>query len=268
MVALLSPGHRSRAQVRAKKQQEREESNRRRLPCLRSKNGVEGDGEVDGYEVGEARRRDDDERAKQGGDEEALSRPAGPGRGVLRAQRVLRGPEPRAESRHGHEGERSDSNPIEHHSGPLSPTHALARAHAHSFSLSLSSSFSSLFRLFHQQTSCRYQKTLFTMCAVKIVLAQLEGSSAGRGGSAFGSFNPEAVQTIYKHLDEVPLKNGDEWLRGLMQKDRLLALRLVEVRESYIKEGFEWDSMQKAAIKEMESSNIEILREGAESMFK
>ena len=114
----------------------------------------------------------------------------------------------------------------------------------------------------------RYQKTLFTMCAVKIVLAQLEGSSAGRGGSAFGSFNPEAVQTIYKHLDEVPLKNGDEWLRGLMQKDRLLALRLVEVRESYIKEGFEWDSMQKAAIKEMESSNIEILREGAESMFK
>ena len=106
------------------------------------------------------------------------------------------------------------------------------------------------------------------MCAVKIVLAQLEGSSAGRGGSAFGSFNPEAVQTIYNHLDEVPLKNGDEWLRGLMQKDRLLALRLVEVRESYIKEGFEWDSMQKAAIKEMESSNIEILREGAESMFK
>ena len=57
-------------------------------------------------------------------------------------------------------------------------------------------------------------------------------------------------------------------MRGLMQKDRLLALRLVEVRESYIKEGFEWDSMQKAAIKEMESSNIEILREGAESMFK
>ena len=125
-------GHRHRSEQ--KKQQEREESNRRRLPCLRSKNGVEGDGEVDGYEGGEARRRDD-ERAKQGGDEEALSRPVGPGRGVLRAQRVLRWPEPRAESRHGHEGERSDSNPIEHHSGPLSPTHSRARM----LTLSLSS---------------------------------------------------------------------------------------------------------------------------------
>ena len=45
----------------------------------------------------------------------------------------LRWPQPRAESRHGHEGERSDSNPIEHHSGPLSP-HSRARM---SLSLSL-----------------------------------------------------------------------------------------------------------------------------------
>ena len=58
------------------------------------------------------------------------------------------------------------------------------------------------------------------MCAVKIVLAQLEGSSAGRGGSAQGGYNPEACQTIYDHLEEVELRDGDEWLGLLMKKDR------------------------------------------------
>ena len=105
------------------------------------------------------------------------------------------------------------------------------------------------------------------MCAVKIVLAQLEGSSAGRGASAFGSFNPEQCETLYSHLEEHPLKDGDEWLRLLMKKDKLLALRLAEVRESYIKEGFEWDSMRRASIKEIEQGNISILREGAEAML-
>lgn len=42
-----------------------------------------------------------------------------------------------------------------------------------------------------EATAAASMKNLFTMAAVKIVLAQLEGSSAGRGSSAFGSFNPE-----------------------------------------------------------------------------
>ena len=51
-------------------------------------------------------------------------------------------------------------------------------------------------------------------------------------------------------------KDGDEWLRKLMKKDRLLALRIVEVREAYSFEGFEWDSLKKAAIQEVEAANI------------
>ena len=41
-----------------------------------------------------------------------------------------------------------------------------------------------------------------------------------------------------------------------MKKDRLLALRIVEVREAYSREGFEWDSLKKAAIQEVEAANI------------
>ena len=110
-------------------------------------------------------------------------------------------------------------------------------------------------------------KNLFTMCAVKIVLAQLEDSSAGRGGSAQGGYNPEACQTIYDHLEEVELRDGDEWLALLMKKDRMLALRLLEVREAYARTGFEWDNMVKASLDVIEKANISILREGAERML-
>ena len=42
-------------------------------------------------------------------------------------------------------------------------------------------------------------------------------------------------------------KDGDAWLRSLMKKDggRMLALRLIEVRGAYCKEGFESSSSVK-----------------------
>ena len=107
-------------------------------------------------------------------------------------------------------------------------------------------------------------KTLFTMCAVKIVLAQMEGSSAGRGGTAFGTLNPSAVQTLYTHLEEHELRDGDEWIASLMTKDRLLALRLVQVREDYCREGFEWENLEKVAVKTVEEGGINLLRKGLE----
>jgi hypothetical protein len=107
-------------------------------------------------------------------------------------------------------------------------------------------------------------KNLFTACAVKIVLSQMEGSSAGRGASAFGTLNPSACQTLYQHLDEHDMRDGDEWLRKLMVKDRMLALRLVEVREAYCKEGFEWDNLEKVSKETVEEGGLAVLREGLE----
>lgn len=107
-------------------------------------------------------------------------------------------------------------------------------------------------------------KNLFTMCAVKIVLSQMEGSSAGRGATAFGTLNPSAVQILYKHLEEHELRDGDEWISLLMAKDRLLALRLVQVREDYCREGFEWNNLQKVSVKTVEEGGINLLRQGLE----
>ncbi len=55
------------------------------------------------------------------------------------------------------------------------------------------------------------------------MLAQLEGASAGRGSTAFGSYNPEACKTLYEHLEACQMRDGDEWLSQLMEKDRMLA---------------------------------------------
>ena len=120
------------------------------------------------------------------------------------------------------------------------------------------------FLLSPERKAAGMMKNLFTMCAVKIVLSQMEGSSAGRGATAFGTLNPSAVQTLYKHLEEHELRDGDEWISLLMAKDRLLALRLVQVREDYCREGFEWNNLQKVSVETVEEGGINLLRQGLE----
>jgi len=111
-------------------------------------------------------------------------------------------------------------------------------------------------------------KNLFTMCAVRIVLAQLEGASAGRGSTAFGSYNPDACKTLYDHLEACEMRDGDEWVSQLMEKDRMLAMRILEVRNAYPSEGFEWDNLKKVSLELVEEANIKILRQGAEAILK
>lgn len=67
-------------------------------------------------------------------------------------------------------------------------------------------------------------------------MAQLEGS--GRG--ALGSYNAEYYQMLADHLQEVPMKNGDEWLESLMLKNQLLGeipttLRIPKQLSAYAK---------------------------------
>ncbi|KAK9909294.1 hypothetical protein WJX75_000097 [Coccomyxa subellipsoidea] len=80
-------------------------------------------------------------------------------------------------------------------------------------------------------------RTLFTFCAAKIVMAQLEGS--GRGG--LGSYNADAYQDLSTFLQEQPMRDGDAWLELLLKKNEMLALRVLEVRKAYCEEDFEWD---------------------------
>lgn len=60
-------------------------------------------------------------------------------------------------------------------------------------------------------------RTLFTFCACKSILAQLEGS--GRG--SLGSFNAPLYTAIQNCLLEVSMKDGDDWLRELAKRDRV-----------------------------------------------
>jgi hypothetical protein len=54
--------------------------------------------------------------------------------------------------------------------------------------------------------------------ARRVVLAQLEGS--GRGNLA--SYNKEHSDLLLRLLQEVPFKDGDDWLQVLLQENSML----------------------------------------------
>ncbi|BDA42871.1 Chaperonin-like RBCX protein 1, chloroplastic [Coccomyxa sp. Obi] len=106
-------------------------------------------------------------------------------------------------------------------------------------------------------------RTLFTFCAAKIVMAQLEGS--GRGG--LGSYNTGAYQDLTDFLHAHPMRDGDTWLELLLKKNEMLALRVLEVRKAYCEEDFEWDICRQVAAKDMHEANVRLLRSRAEEAF-
>lgn len=56
------------------------------------------------------------------------------------------------------------------------------------------------------------------LSALQVVLAQLEGS--GRG--ALAAYNEKAYTDLNTQLQEVPIKDGDEWLGLLMRRNSAL----------------------------------------------
>ncbi len=100
---------------------------------------------------------------------------------------------------------------------------------------------------------------LFTFCACKIVLAQLQGD--GRGD--LGSYGGGQYQTLREFMSENPLGGGidsRDWIQRLLQTDRALGLRIIETRYAYASRDFEWDQMQRVALEGMDAGNIETLR--------
>lgn len=108
-------------------------------------------------------------------------------------------------------------------------------------------------------------RNLFTFIAARVILAQLEGS--GRGG--LGSYDVDACTLLTDCLQNVPLKDGDEWVDHLLKRNSILAYRLMEVRDAYCNEEFEWDTLKRLAAKDTKEANLRLLRNfAAKSLTK
>lgn len=102
---------------------------------------------------------------------------------------------------------------------------------------------------------------LWTMCAVRVVLAQEEGYD-NEGAPT------ELSRALGEFLHEHPLRDGREWLTSLMSHEstllRLAAVRIMEVRAAYGKEDFDFARVQREAIefvvKENDALTVEYVK--------
>lgn len=106
-------------------------------------------------------------------------------------------------------------------------------------------------------------RTMFTFVACKVVLSQL----SGRGRGDIGSYNADHYSVLITLLEEKPMKDGDEWLSTLMRKDRMLAMRIMDVRDAYCVEDFEWGMCQNIARQDMKNANVNLMRQYADIAF-
>ena len=100
-------------------------------------------------------------------------------------------------------------------------------------------------------------KTLFTMVAVRIVLAQEEGYDNEGGGGT-----PTSI-ALGKFLEENPLRDGNEWLQKMLECEqtelRLIALSLIEVRRAYAESQFDFNEVRNTARLEIEKDNDKLM---------
>lgn len=106
-------------------------------------------------------------------------------------------------------------------------------------------------------------RTMFTFVACKVVLSQL----SGRGRGDIGAYNTEHYALLMTMLEEKPMKDGDEWLSAMMRKDKMLAMRIMDVRAAYCVEDFEWEMCRKIARQDMKDANVNLMRQYADIAF-
>ena len=104
-------------------------------------------------------------------------------------------------------------------------------------------------------------KNLFTMVAVRVVMAQEMGYD-NEGGAMTPTY-----KGLQDFLDENPLRDGNKWLEQLMHHDdnnmRLTALRLLEVRRAYASGQFDFGGMHDLAVAELTKENDRLMAPGA-----
>eukprot|EP00887_Chlorella_sp_A99_P007424 scaffold2.g7424.t1 len=107
-------------------------------------------------------------------------------------------------------------------------------------------------------------RAFFTYISMRIVLSQLEG--IGRGD--LGGYNSEQLTALRSFYEANPIRDGEEWLSKLMAENKLLAVRIMEVRAAYCADDeFEWDSLRRLVQDETREANVRVLREHAISAF-
>ena len=100
-------------------------------------------------------------------------------------------------------------------------------------------------------------KNLFTMVAVRVVLAQEQGYDNEGGGMT------ETYRGLQDYLAANPLRDGNKWLEELMRHPdnnmRLTALRLLEVRKAYAGGQFDFPGMHELAVAELVKENDKLM---------
>lgn len=100
-------------------------------------------------------------------------------------------------------------------------------------------------------------KNLFTMVAVRVVMAQEQGYD-NEGGAM-----TETYRGLQDYLEKNPLRDGNKWLEQLMRHEdsnmRLTALRLLEVRKAYASGQFDFKNMHELAVEELKSENDKLM---------
>ena len=97
-------------------------------------------------------------------------------------------------------------------------------------------------------------RLLFTMVALRVVLAQEEGF--GNECHDDPSFT-ELYDDLTTYLQREPLKDPEAWIEKLLRHPklqcRLAAVRIIEVRDVYASREFDWGEMRAIALEEMEA---------------
>ena len=113
---------------------------------------------------------------------------------------------------------------------------------------------------------------LMTFIAARIILHQWEGresiptSRVGPVADVEASPLQSQYQILLEHLEN-GMSNPDKWLEELMEKDPVLALRVSEVRDSYVNDGFEWQNLARLCKEEIGSRNVKIRTDYAAKKF-
>lgn len=121
-----------------------------------------------------------------------------------------------------------------------------------------------------ERKAAQQLQRFFTFCAVKIVLHQMEGISSNQAESP-SKYGTNQLKSDYEELldfyQNEPLKDSEEWVQKLMERNKMLALRVMEVRKAYAAEDFEWDWLQKMALQDLAAGNKKIMKDWAEMSY-
>lgn len=110
--------------------------------------------------------------------------------------------------------------------------------------------------------AAKSMKLLFTMVALRVVLAQEEGF--GNECHDDPSYT-ETYDDLTTFLNKEPLRDGEEWIRKLLRHPklncRLAAVRIIEVRDVYARGEFGWGETRNIALESMDECHRKLLAE-------